>query len=237
MTGGEGNRADPHAGGRVLGEGPPLEEALAAAILLHGRGGNAEEILGLARALEEPRLTCLAPQAAGHAWYPESFLAPIERNEPWLSSALAVVGRLLERLGEAGVPAERTLLLGFSQGACLGLEFVARNARRYGGVAGLAGGLIGAPGNPRDYPGSLEGSPVFMGCGDRDPFVPFERLEETAAVLSRLGGEVTKRVYPGMGHRINEDELEHLRRMASDVLSSGGVGRSEPDVSTREGAS
>lgn len=212
---------NPHAGVRVFREGPPLEEAAAAAILLHGRGGSAGDVLGLARALGEPRLACLAPQAAGNAWYPESFLAPLERNEPWLSSALGVVRRLLDMLAEAGILAERTLLLGFSQGACLALEFAARNGTRYGGVAGLAGGLIGAPGTPRDYPGSLEGTSVFLGCGDRDPFVPLERFEETATVLAGLEANVTRRVYPGVGHVVNEDELDHVRRLTSALLADG----------------
>jgi predicted esterase len=211
------NGADPHAQVAVFREGPPLEEATAAAILLHGRGGSARDILGLARALDEPRLACLAPQAADSAWYPQSFLAPVERNEPWLSSALDLVRRLLDTLAEAEITAERTLLLGFSQGACLALEFAARNATRYGGVAGLAGGLIGAPGTARDYPGSLEGTPVFLGCGDRDPFVPVERFEETAVVLAGLDAGVTRRLYPGMGHVVNEDELGHVRRMASGL--------------------
>jgi predicted esterase len=211
------NGADPHAQVAVFREGPPLEEATAAAILLHGRGGSARDILGLARALDEPRLACLAPQAADSAWYPQSFLAPVERNEPWLSSALDLVRRLLDTLAEAEITAERTLLLGFSQGACLALEFAARNATRYGGVAGLAGGLIGAPGTARDYPGSLEGTPVFLGCGDRDPFVSVERFEETAVVLAGLDAGVTRRLYPGMGHVVNEDELGHVRRMASGL--------------------
>lgn len=132
-----------------------------------------------------------------------------------------MIRRLLDTLAEAGIPAARTLLLGFSQGACLALEFAARNGARYGGVAGLAGGLIGAPGTARDYPGSLAGTPVFLGCGDRDPFVPLERLEETAAVLADLGANVTKRVYPGMEHVVNEDELGHVRRMTSALLAGG----------------
>lgn len=211
---------DPHARVPVLREGPRLEDTTAAAILLHGRGGSAEDVLGLARTLGEPRLAYLAPQAADSAWYPQSFLAPIERNEPWLSSALDVVRRLLDMLADAGIPTERTLLLGFSQGACLALEFTARNTARYGGVAGLAGGLIGAPGTPRNYPGSLDGAPIFLGCGDRDPFVPLERFEETGEVLAGLGANVTKRVYPGMGHIVNEDELERVRGMASSLPAS-----------------
>ena len=152
----------------------------------------------------------------------------IERNEPWLSSALGVVRGLLDTLAGSGVPAERTLFLGFSQGACLALEFAARNAMRYGGVAGLAGGLIGAPGTPRDYPGSLQGTPVFLGCGDRDPFVPLDRLEETALVLAGLEADVTKRVYPGIGHLVNEDELDQVRRMASLLVGAGTRGETGP---------
>lgn len=222
MKGGNTGGENPHAHASVSREGVPIEEASAAAILLHGRGGSAEDILALARALEEPRLVYLAPQAADHSWYPESFLAPIERNEPWLSSALGVIRRVLDQLAQARIPPDRTLLLGFSQGGCLALEFAARNGTRYGGIAGLAGGLIGAPGISRDYPGSLDGSPVFLGCGDRDSYVPLERLEETAEVMTRLGGEVTKRVYPGMGHFVNEDELEHVRRMASGLVGAPG---------------
>lgn len=222
------NGTDPHARVPVFREGRSLDETTAAAILLHGRGGSAEDVLGLARALKEPRLAYLAPQAAGGAWYPESFLAPIERNEPWISSALGVVRRLLDTLAEAGIPADRTLLLGFSQGACLALEFAARNASRYGGVAGLAGGLIGEPGTSRDYPGSLAGTPVFLGCGDRDPFVPMERFEETAEVLAGLKADVTKRVYNGMGHLVNEDQLVHVRRLATALVGAGTQGVTGP---------
>jgi predicted esterase len=215
---------DPHARVPVIRAGRSLDETAAAAILLHGRGGSAEDVLGLARALKEPRLAYLAPQAAGGAWYPQSFLEPVERNEPWLSSALSVVRRLLDTLAEAGILADRTLLLGFSQGACLALEFAARNAARYGGVAGLAGGLIGAPGTPREYLGSLAGTPVFLGCGDRDPFVPMERFEETAEVLEDLKADVTKRVYHGMGHLVNEDELLQVHGMASAIVGAGTQG-------------
>ncbi|MGH7587803.1 MAG: alpha/beta hydrolase [Gemmatimonadota bacterium] len=222
------NGTDPHARVPVFREGRSLDETEAAAILLHGRGGSAEDLLSLARALKEPRLAYLAPQAAGGAWYPQSFLEPVERNEPWLSSALGVVRRLLDTLAGAGIPADRTILFGFSQGACLALEFAARNGARYSGVAGLAGGLIGAPGTPREYPGSLAGTPVFLGCGDRDPFVPMERFEETAEVLAGLGANVTKRVYEGMGHVVNEDELLYVRRMASAIVGARTQGETGP---------
>jgi predicted esterase len=208
---------DPHANGPVLTAGRPLAEAEAAVILVHGRGASAEDILTLAGELRRPDLAYLAPQAAGHTWYPYSFLAPMERNEPGLSSGLALLGRLVERLAAAGIPAERTVLLGFSQGACLTLEFAARNARRYGGVVGLSGGLIGPPGTPRDYAGTFSGTPIFLGCSDRDPHVPKARVDETAEVLGKLGAAVTERIYPGLGHTVNEDELELVRGMLAAV--------------------
>jgi predicted esterase len=197
----------PHGGQRVRTAGEPLETAQAALIMVHGRGATAEDILSLTEELDGPRFAYLAPQAAGHQWYPNSFLAPIASNEPGLSSGLAVLAALLEQIAAAGIPPERTLLLGFSQGACLTLEFVARHARRYGGVAGLSGGLIGPDGTPRDYAGSLAGTPVFLGCSDMDFHIPKERVEESAVVLRRLGGLVTARLYPQMGHTINMDEI------------------------------
>ena len=182
-------------------------------ILVHGRGASAASILTLADVFERPQLTYVAPQAAGNTWYPLSFLAPIERNEPYLSGALDALTALLDRLEEAGIPAERTILLGFSQGACLALEFAARNAKRYGGLAGLSGGLIGPDFTPRDYTGSLAGTPVFLGCSDVDRHIPKERVVESGQTLQRLGGEATVRLYPGMGHTVNQDELEHVRSM------------------------
>ena len=208
----------PHQGQPLLTAGEALEKARAAMIMIHGRGASAEDILELAAELKQPGFVFLAPQASGHAWYPNSFLAPIASNEPELSSGLAVIAALLERLAGAGIPAERTMLLGFSQGACLTLEFAARNARRYGGVVGLSGGLIGPDGTPRDYAGSLARTPVFLGCSDVDPHIPRERVEESAEVLRRLGGDVTARLYPRMGHMVNRDELRFVQGMM------GGVG-------------
>ncbi len=208
----------PHQGQPLLTAGEALEKARAAMIMIHGRGASAEDILELAAELKQPGFVFLAPQASGHAWYPNSFLAPLASNEPELSSGLAVIAALLERLAGAGIPAERTMLLGFSQGACLTLEFAARNARRYGGVVGLSGGLIGPDGTPRDYAGSLARTPVFLGCSDVDPHIPRERVEESAEVLRRLGGDVTARLYPRMGHMVNRDELRFVQGMM------GGVG-------------
>ena len=205
--------AGPHPGQPLAVAGKPFREAAAAMVMVHGRGATAESILELARELRHPELAFVAPQAAGYTWYPYSFLAPLERNEPGLSSGLARIGEVLDLLASEGIPPERTILLGFSQGACLTLEFAARNARRYGGIAGLSGGLIGPPGTPRSYEGSLAGTPVFLGCSDRDPHIPRERVDETAEVLRRMGAEVTERIYPALGHTVNEDELEQVRRM------------------------
>ena len=210
---------DPHEGQPVLGYGAPLDGARAAMVLLHGRGANARDILGLAHAIGRPEIACVAPDAASHTWYPYSFLAPIPQNEPWLSSALAFVGRVAEQVQAAGVPAERTFLLGFSQGACLTLEYVARNPARYGGVAALTGGLIGPDGTPRDYAGSLDGTPVFIGSGDPDPHIPIERVHESGRVLARMGAAVTTRIYPGIGHTVVEDEIEHVRAMIDAALA------------------
>jgi predicted esterase len=182
-------------------------------ILMHGRGASAEDILTLVPELDQGGFAYLAPQAAGYTWYPYSFLAPLSSNEPWLSSALAVIASLLRQLTDAGIPPERTILLGFSQGACLSLEFAARNARRYGGVAGLSGGLIGPDGTPRNYTGSLAGTPVFLGCSDVDFHIPKERVLHSAEVLRGLGGDVTARLYPGMGHMVNDDEIQFVRGM------------------------
>ena len=207
----------PHQGQPVLTAGEPLDKATAAILMLHGRGATAEDILALSAELQQPGFAYLAPQAAGYSWYPNSFLAPIESNEPGLSSGLAVIASLLAKLAQAGIPPERTILLGFSQGACLSLEFAARNARRYGGLAGLSGSLIGPDGTPRDYPGSLSGTPVFLGCSDIDFHIPKERVEFSAEVLRKLGGNVTVRLYPRMGHTVNHDEVRFVQAMMGSM--------------------
>lgn len=206
----------PHTNARVIAAGEPLQSAHAALILIHGRGATAESILTLVPELQLPadaRFAFLAPQAVGNTWYPNSFLAPIESNEPNLSSALALIASLVTRAEGASIPAERIFLLGFSQGACLSLEFAARNARRYGGVIGLSGGLIGPDETPRDYPGSFDGTPIFLGCSDVDFHIPKVRVDETADALTRLGAQVTKRIYPGMGHTVNQDEIDFVKSM------------------------
>ena len=203
----------PHAGQPVLTVGPPLGSARLAAILIHGRGASADDILGIAHELALPDIAYLAPEAAGHTWYPYSFLSRIEQNEPHLGSALLVIEGLVEHIGQAGIPPERVVLMGFSQGACLTLEFAARHARRYAAIAGFSGGLIGPPGTARDYPGSFDGTPVFMGCSDVDPHIPVERVRESAEVYRGLGANVDERIYPGMGHTINRAEIDAVRNL------------------------
>ena len=209
--------ADPHAGQRVLRLGPRPDAARLSAILIHGRGASAEDILALAREFATGRaiddVAYLAPQAAGNTWYPYSFLAPLSQNEPWLTSALRVVGGLVQTLNDEGIPSDRVALLGFSQGACLTLEFAARNPRRYAAVIGLSGGLIGPPGTPRVYPGSLDATPVFLGCSDVDAHVPVERVRESAAVLRTMKASVDERIYRGMGHMVNSDEIAAVRAL------------------------
>jgi phospholipase/carboxylesterase len=209
----------PHQGQPIMTAGEPLNRARAAMVMVHGRGASAESILDLAVELHQPGFAYLAPQAAGDTWYPYSFLAPLARNEPGISSGLAAIANVLAQVAQAGIPLERTMLLGFSQGACLALEFVARNARRYGGVAGLSGGLIGPDGTPRDYPGSLAGTPVFLGCSDVDFHIPKGRVELSAQVLQRLGANVTMRLYPGMGHTVNQDEIDFVQGMMAALVS------------------
>lgn len=211
--------ADPHAGQRVLAAGPPPERAAGTMILLHGRGASAEDILSIYGELGEETLSALAPQAAGYTWYPNSFLAPIESNQPYLDSALRRIESIVADLLAGGTKSERIFLLGFSQGACLTSEFVARHPRRYGGAIAFTGGLIGPPGTPRDYAGSLAGTPVFLGTSDPDPHVPFARVEQTRDVLERMGATVELRRYPGMPHTINEDEIEAARQLIRNALA------------------
>jgi predicted esterase len=210
----------PHQGQPIRIAGEPVSRARAALLMVHGRGATAEDILSLAHEFDQPGFAYLAPQAAGNTWYPNRFLVPLAENEPWLSSALALVGDVLAQIVNAGIARERVMLLGFSQGACLALEFAARNARRYGGLVGLSGALIGPEDTPRDYPGSLAGTPVFLGCSDVDFHVPKERVGETAEVLRRLGGEVSERLYPNMDHTINQDEIDFVRGMMQRLLAS-----------------
>jgi predicted esterase len=225
--------------------GAPLSQARAAMILLHGRGADAASILQLTSwldtdgfALLAPRATApqatapqatapqatapqaTAPQAPGRAWYPERFLAPLERNEPWLTLALDKVQAEFDRLSKAGIPPSQTILLGFSQGACLALEYAARHARRYGAVVGLSGGLIGPDDLLRSDKGSLAGTPVFLGCSDVDFHIPRHRVEHAALHLASLGAEVDLQLYPGMDHTVNEDELCRVQELMNTLRRS-----------------
>jgi predicted esterase len=189
-------------------------------VMIHGRGATAESILTLVPAIDTPGFVYLAPQASGNTWYPNSFLAPIPSNEPGITSGLAAIDDLMARISAASIPPERTILLGFSQGACLSLEYAARHARRYGGIAGLSGGLIGPDGTPREYPGSFDHTPVFLGCSDVDAHIPAERVHETARVFERMGASVVKRLYPGMGHIVNVDEVNFVKEMMRVVAGA-----------------
>jgi phospholipase/carboxylesterase len=217
----------------VARAGAPLTRARAAMILLHGRGASAESILSLAEVLAQPDIACLAPQAPGGSWYPHSFLAPIDQNEPFLSRSLASVGKLVADLSAQGFGPERLVLLGFSQGGCLALEFAARNAQAYGAVIGLSAGLIGPEGTPRANAGSLAGTRVFLGCSDIDAHIPLARVHESARILGGLGGDVLERIYPGMGHTINEDEIREVRIALAGVLHRQPVGSGEMSAARR----
>lgn len=201
--------------------GTPLDSAAAVAILVHGRGADPRDMLGLATAFKRPGIAYLAPAAAGNTWYPYSFLSPRDRNEPGISSGLAVIEGLVTDAMARGFDPSRIVIGGFSQGACLASEFCIRHPRRYGGLLAFSGGLIGPPGMTWDeVSASLTGMPAFLGCSDVDPHIPKERVLETEQVLARLGARVTCKLYPGMGHTINEDELAEAQRILDEVLAA-----------------
>jgi phospholipase/carboxylesterase len=199
---------DPHRDTPVLQFGTPLEEAAGVVILLHGRGGSAEDILSLANDLYRPQLAYLAPQAAGNSWYPYSFLAPVAQNEPWLASALRKIETMLRMANAAGVSSDRVVIGGFSQGACLATEFVASHPRRYAGLIAFTGGLIGPPEADLTHAGDLAGTPAFFGSGDPDPHVPWQRVQESARILTGMGAAVTIRQYRNRPHTISAEEIE-----------------------------
>jgi predicted esterase len=203
----------PHGGMPVLTHGRPLGEGRVVVIAVHGRGAGPRNILDLAPIIDPGDTTWLAPAAAGSTWYPFGFMSPTDRNEPGITSGIAVVHGLIASALERGVPEGRIVLLGFSQGACLAVTSVQRRPARYGGVVVLSGGLIGPPGTAWDESGSFAGMPAFLGCSDRDPHIPEDRVHETAAVLERMGARVTERIYPGMGHTVNEEEAAVAREM------------------------
>ena len=236
--------AGPHQDQQLVTAGAPLEAAEAAVVMVHGRGATAQSIVRMAEEFHHHGVAYLAPQAARNTWYPQPFTAPVEYNEPGRTSGLQAIRDAIEvatgggndgstagdsdgditRGDDAGIPLERVIVLGFSQGACLASEFVARNPRRYGGLVALSGGLIGEAIDPEDYVGAdtderpLEGTPVFFGCSDVDPHIPAERVHASADVLERLGGDVTTRLYEGMGHGVNQDEIEFVSGMVAAVL-------------------
>ena len=204
-------RIPPHGGEPVLRAGAELSAARAAVIMIHGRGAGPANILDLAPHIGHPAVAFVAPAASGGTWYPKSFLSPTEENEPGISSGIAVVHALIDEVVQAGVPAERIVLLGFSQGACLTSTAAQRRPDRYGGVVVFSGGLIGPPGTAWSEQGNFQSTPVFFGCSDVDAHVPEARVRESAAVFDRMGAVVTARIYPGMGHLVNDDELAFAR--------------------------
>jgi phospholipase/carboxylesterase len=210
---------DPHRNQPVLASGRTLDSAKAVVVLVHGRGASAAEIQSLAEKLDVPELAYLAPDAAGHTWYPHSFMAPIAQNQPWLDSALRLLATVVGRAVAAGISRDKVALLGFSQGACLATEFVARHAGRYGALIAFTGGLIGPPGTHFNFSGDLSGTPCFFGAGDPDPHVPWERVKDSASVLSTLGGDVTLRRYPGLPHTINREEIEQAKQLLSPLVT------------------
>ncbi len=207
-----------HNSNNYLTAGEPLEKATKVMIMVHGRGGSARDILSLSSHIQDKNFAFIAPEAQGNTWYPHSFLRPLEENEPYLSSALGVLTSLRARLqSDYNFKLPQIYWLGFSQGACLILEFVARNASEYGGVFGLSGGLIGPPNTLRNYEGSLDNTPVFLGCSDQDPHIPKESVLESEHVFRRMSANVTATLYPNFPHSINEDELNVVNLLIAGV--------------------
>lgn len=213
----------PHDLSPVYTAGEPLKEAAGAVVLLHGRGSNAGDILGLSRAFMDLKLAFVAPQASGNVWYPQRFIAPREMNEPDLSSALVKVKRIVDGLVGSGIPTERIVIAGFSQGACLASEFVASNPARYAGLIVFTGGLIGPLGSDLHHDGDLAGTPALFLCGDPDPHIPFVRVEESVEELKRMGAEVSLHRYPGKPHNVSAEELEQARILLQKVFSQNST--------------
>ncbi len=207
----------PHQQSYTAIGGMDHSDARAAMIMVHGRGATAESILTLADEFGDHGLHLAAPQASRFQWYPYSFLAPTERNDPGLSSGLQAIWDVKLDLNQKGFGDEKIIFLGFSQGACLASEFVARHPAKYGGLIAFSGGLIGDSVHAENYSGSLNGMPVFMGCSDIDPHIPEERVHESAEVFKKLGAEVTVEIYPGMAHTVNHDEIEHTVKIIASV--------------------
>jgi len=215
FIGGDG----PHKGGRIHRIGAPVAAAAAAVIMIHGRGASARDILMLASALRRDDVAYLAPQAAGHVWYPQRFLQPTAQNQPWLDSALGAVAGLVADLEAAGLAKSKIVILGFSQGACLATEFAKRHPARYGAIVGLSGGLIGSDAEVESGTGDLAGTPVFLGCSDVDFHIPLERVHATARRLKAMGAAVDERIYPGMEHTVIEEEAEAVRALLATITA------------------
>lgn len=203
----------PHQQSYTARAGVDMKEADAAMIMVHGRGASAESILTLADEFDNGKIHYAAPQASGSTWYPYSFLAPTDQNEPGLSSGLQAIFDLVSELEENGIPKEKILILGFSQGACLASEFAARHPVKYAGVIALTGGLIGDSVSADNYSGSLEGTPYFVGSSDVDPHIPEQRVHDSAEIMEGLGATITKKLYTGMGHTVNMDEIDHIKKL------------------------
>src|SRR3954469_3864964 len=197
----------------IVTAGKELTAASKVLIMLHGRGGSAEDILSIASHLDVKDFSLFALQATNNTWYPYSFLAPPSQNEPWFSSALNILKELVDALLSKGVPTENIYFAGFSQGACLTLEFITRNAAKYGGVAAFTGGLIGDRIYSENYKGDFQGTPIFIGTSNPDPHVPVERVYATTNILKNMNALVTEKVYTGMGHTINQDEIDNANKL------------------------
>ncbi len=211
-------RPSPHRGARILQSGVALERAKTVLILLHGRGATAEDILALGEEFQLPDTTYLAPQAAGHSWYPNSFLAPLPSNEPWLSSALELIQTIIRQCENAGLAKNRIALVGFSQGACLASEFVARNGHRYGALIAFTGGMLGPPGGSLHHPGTLDNMPILLSSGDPDPHVPWSRVEQTAAEFTLMGADVRLKKYIARPHTVLPEEIETAQALLQSAL-------------------
>ncbi len=209
---------DPHKDQPIHRLGPALNEAAGAVVMLHGRGASADDILNLAQAMYHPKLAYLAPSAKDNSWYPNSFIATREQNQPWLTSALNKVAETIQLAIDGGIPTDRIVVCGFSQGACLSTEYVATHPARYAGLFAFTGGLIGPLGMPMNYPGDLAGTPAFLGSGDPDPYIPWSRVEESAEVLEKMNARVTLRSYPGRAHTVSADEVRYATSILGEAF-------------------
>lgn len=207
----------PHQNQPVVTDGAKIDDAEMSIIFIHGRGASAQSMMMFADEFEGDDIHYRAIQAKRHTWYPRSFMAPKEMNQPGIKSGLQAIYDQITELNEGGIPTEKIILLGFSQGACLTTEFAARHPQRFGGIVGFSGGLIGQEVDPEDYQGSLEQTPVFLGCSDRDPHIPQERVDLTEEVFKKLGASVTKKIYVGMGHTVNKDEIEYAQNIINNI--------------------